>query len=301
MTMLVPDEKLLHLVKKIVLRSDTETEASAEQATTSLPSTQFVVTRLRTNHREYLRIRDLAQFTKLVERAMQIVADRDSLSRLEDASYEAAAQAEDEARAQLPAGGGLNETLRNRYQQVSLSLGNKVSDSASKLIRAQSALSMADATQSSSSDVESHRDGEAQIDEALEEAEERQFVSNGSTEKAKRSSVDDVSVGRSGRKRKRNYSGTKGNPSRQDGSRHAGANEGMNDDFLGERSKPLFLLPVPRPVERYADLGGLSQVIQQLRQIIEYPILRPELYIHLGVDPPRGVLLRGTRSYASSV
>jgi ribosome biogenesis ATPase len=50
---------------------------------------------------------------------------------------------------------------------------------------------------------------------------------------------------------------------------------------------------VPRPSERYSDLGGLEDVLKQIRQLVEYPLVRPELYRHLGVDPPRGVLLRG--------
>jgi ATP-dependent 26S proteasome regulatory subunit len=54
-----------------------------------------------------------------------------------------------------------------------------------------------------------------------------------------------------------------------------------------------FLSPVPRPKERYTDLGGMKDVVQQIRQLVEYPLVRPELYRHLGVDPPRGVLLRG--------
>ncbi len=54
-----------------------------------------------------------------------------------------------------------------------------------------------------------------------------------------------------------------------------------------------FLTPVARPTERYQDLGGLNDILQQIRQVIEYPLIRPELYYHLGVDPPRGVLLRG--------
>ena len=50
---------------------------------------------------------------------------------------------------------------------------------------------------------------------------------------------------------------------------------------------------VPRPTERYTDLGGMGDVLTQIRQLVEYPLVRPELYRHLGVDPPRGVLLRG--------
>lgn len=54
-----------------------------------------------------------------------------------------------------------------------------------------------------------------------------------------------------------------------------------------------FTTPVVRPTERYSDLGGMDHIITTIRQLVEYPITRPELYRHLGVDPPRGVLLRG--------
>jgi ATP-dependent 26S proteasome regulatory subunit len=54
-----------------------------------------------------------------------------------------------------------------------------------------------------------------------------------------------------------------------------------------------FTVPVIRPTERYSDLGGMDHIITTIRQLVEYPITRPELYRHLGVDPPRGVLLRG--------
>jgi ribosome biogenesis ATPase len=37
----------------------------------------------------------------------------------------------------------------------------------------------------------------------------------------------------------------------------------------------------------------MDDVLKQIRQLAEYPLVRPELYRHLGVDPPRGVLLRG--------
>jgi len=53
------------------------------------------------------------------------------------------------------------------------------------------------------------------------------------------------------------------------------------------------LQPTPRPSERYSNLGGISSLLQQLRELIEYPLSHPELFIHLGVEPPRGVLLRG--------
>ena len=43
----------------------------------------------------------------------------------------------------------------------------------------------------------------------------------------------------------------------------------------------------------YSDLGGLSPTLQDLRELIHYPLLHPELYSHLGLSPPSGVLLHG--------
>jgi len=56
--------------------------------------------------------------------------------------------------------------------------------------------------------------------------------------------------------------------------------------------RPSFLNPVTR-TERYSDLGGVDDILQKIRQLVEYPLLHSELYQHLGVDPPRGVLLKG--------
>ena len=43
----------------------------------------------------------------------------------------------------------------------------------------------------------------------------------------------------------------------------------------------------------YADLGGMEGVLQEVRELVEYPLTHPEIYSHLGVDPPRGLLLHG--------
>jgi ribosome biogenesis ATPase len=50
---------------------------------------------------------------------------------------------------------------------------------------------------------------------------------------------------------------------------------------------------VDRPTARYADIGGIESVLKEVRQLIEYPITHPEIYVHLGVEPPRGILLHG--------
>eukprot|EP00638_Chattonella_subsalsa_P019317 CAMPEP_0117874916 /NCGR_PEP_ID=MMETSP0950-20121206/12631_1 /TAXON_ID=44440 /ORGANISM="Chattonella subsalsa, Strain CCMP2191" /LENGTH=804 /DNA_ID=CAMNT_0005728307 /DNA_START=294 /DNA_END=2708 /DNA_ORIENTATION=- len=48
-----------------------------------------------------------------------------------------------------------------------------------------------------------------------------------------------------------------------------------------------------RPAVRYQDLGGIDDVLEEVRELIEYPLRHPEVYAHLGVAPPRGVLLHG--------
>lgn len=48
----------------------------------------------------------------------------------------------------------------------------------------------------------------------------------------------------------------------------------------------------PLPI-RYQDLGGIDGVLQDVKELIEYPLKHPEVYSWLGVYPPRGVLLHG--------
>jgi transitional endoplasmic reticulum ATPase len=43
----------------------------------------------------------------------------------------------------------------------------------------------------------------------------------------------------------------------------------------------------------YDDLGGLSREVAKVREMIELPIRRPEIFAHLGVAAPKGVLLTG--------
>jgi len=43
----------------------------------------------------------------------------------------------------------------------------------------------------------------------------------------------------------------------------------------------------------YATIGGLSEQIRELRESIELPLLNPELFLRVGIKPPKGVLLYG--------
>ncbi|KAG6889120.1 hypothetical protein C0992_006342, partial [Termitomyces sp. T32_za158] len=43
----------------------------------------------------------------------------------------------------------------------------------------------------------------------------------------------------------------------------------------------------------YASVGGLNKQIQQIRDLLEIPLTRPELFRYFGLKPPRGILLHG--------
>jgi len=47
------------------------------------------------------------------------------------------------------------------------------------------------------------------------------------------------------------------------------------------------------PVETYADIGGLEEQIQEIKEAVELPLTHPELYEDIGIKPPKGVILYG--------
>ncbi|KDQ59108.1 hypothetical protein JAAARDRAFT_33836 [Jaapia argillacea MUCL 33604] len=47
------------------------------------------------------------------------------------------------------------------------------------------------------------------------------------------------------------------------------------------------------PQTRLADLGGVDAPIEKLLELVAMPLKHPEIYLHTGVQPPRGVLLHG--------
>merc|ERR1711862_181970 len=47
------------------------------------------------------------------------------------------------------------------------------------------------------------------------------------------------------------------------------------------------------PTESYADIGGLDQQIQEIKESVELPMTHPEYYEEMGIKPPKGVILYG--------
>ncbi len=50
---------------------------------------------------------------------------------------------------------------------------------------------------------------------------------------------------------------------------------------------------IETPAESYADIGGLEAQITEIREAVELPLKKPELFEKIGIEPPKGVLLHG--------
>ncbi|HNX17363.1 MAG TPA: proteasome-activating nucleotidase [Methanoregula sp.] len=51
---------------------------------------------------------------------------------------------------------------------------------------------------------------------------------------------------------------------------------------------------VESPEITYAQIGGLSDEIKEVREAVEYPLTKPEIFRRVGVEPPKGILLYGS-------
>ncbi len=259
------DQKLLHLMKKILASSSPADET---------PHLDQIVQSLRNQHREYQR-KDLGKLKRQVQKlfkrlSMEIenetaseTVDGSSKKRAleiqEEEDYEKKARKHDEQRSMdLNDSSILNSGLIERYR--------KLTQERDAEARAQAEADAAAAVASSAA---------ARINEHENEND------NGGTDldKVKRNR-DSVVKTASGKNLKRKKNGV---------ARRVPPLNGLENGETG--STPVEA--VPRPSERYSDLGGMEEVLRQIRQLVEYPLVRPELYRYLGVDPPRGVLLRG--------
>lgn len=48
-----------------------------------------------------------------------------------------------------------------------------------------------------------------------------------------------------------------------------------------------------KPDVTYDDVGGAKEAMEKLREVLETPLLHPERFVTLGIDPPKGILLYG--------
>ncbi|MEB3846668.1 MAG: proteasome-activating nucleotidase [Desulfurococcales archaeon] len=50
---------------------------------------------------------------------------------------------------------------------------------------------------------------------------------------------------------------------------------------------------IERPKVTFNDIGGLSKQIRELYEVVVLPLVKPELFTEIGIEPPKGVLLYG--------
>ena len=58
-------------------------------------------------------------------------------------------------------------------------------------------------------------------------------------------------------------------------------------------SKAVEMIQEKIPSISYEDIGGLTEEIKKIREMVETPMKHPEIFNQLGIDPPKGVLLHG--------
>lgn len=59
------------------------------------------------------------------------------------------------------------------------------------------------------------------------------------------------------------------------------------------KEEPVKEMEISAPGVSYEDIGGLDDAKEKIREMIELPMKHPELFKHLGIEPPKGVLLHG--------
>ncbi|MBU0469995.1 MAG: AAA family ATPase [Nanoarchaeota archaeon] len=62
----------------------------------------------------------------------------------------------------------------------------------------------------------------------------------------------------------------------------------VNENFEVEK-----YIILEKPKEEWKSIGGLKDVIQEVREVIELPLKKPELFEKIGINPPKGILLYG--------
>ena len=48
-----------------------------------------------------------------------------------------------------------------------------------------------------------------------------------------------------------------------------------------------------KPTIKWSDIGGLKREIREIKEIVELPLKKPELFKKVGIEPPKGILLHG--------
>jgi proteasome regulatory subunit len=50
---------------------------------------------------------------------------------------------------------------------------------------------------------------------------------------------------------------------------------------------------IDKPKTKFTEIGGLHKQIEEIKEVVELPLLRPDLFEKTGISPPKGILLYG--------
>src|SRR3989344_4704441 len=50
---------------------------------------------------------------------------------------------------------------------------------------------------------------------------------------------------------------------------------------------------IEKPKISWQDIGGLDQQVEEIKEVIELPLIKPQLFKKVGITPPKGILLHG--------
>jgi len=62
---------------------------------------------------------------------------------------------------------------------------------------------------------------------------------------------------------------------------------------IGDSSEVEKYVIIEKPNENWKEIGGLKDTVAELKEVIELPLKKPELFEKIGITPPKGVLLHG--------
>jgi ribosome biogenesis ATPase len=300
--------KLLHLVQKVVSHSKSNSNAAASVATDSksnnFPSVEYVVHCIRTQNVEYQR-KNLDRLKKQVAAALAVVKIQQQQQQGADLTKPPSVAVEPSRRGSKR-GRNNKKQKQTQQQDTTKSEGDETKEGEDEEVSSEEeANRLHDVKREQTIDnsalnaslcaryAKLQRERDIAAAAAAAASEETSANNNDAATPEKKSPVNDTAVESTTKSRKRKLSERRKSKSSSSSKRlQMGMNFGDNDvDEDGGRSA--LLRPVPRPNERYSDLGGMDHILQQIRELVEYPLVRPELYAHLGVGPPRGILLRG--------
>jgi ribosome biogenesis ATPase len=281
------DSKLVHLVRKFLSFSVDDS-----------PKADHIVHCLRAQHREYQR-KDLARLKRQVQRVLKHLAKQEevtgstakkrSLEQAEEDNYDKKARNHDMQRSmELNDSSVLNANLSDQYRRLQQERDSEARSEAAEVARLLLEDPPVEAEQESNKEGTS-KSQSRDSSSSTERGEEPLIKSSSNTNTSTNTNTKSLKRKSSGSKRSSSGTALDGLGSPSAASFAAAA----ADDGKGEAGLTLFAKTVRRPTERYADLGGMEDILNEIRQLVEYPLVRPELYRHLGVDPPRGVLLQG--------